>query len=313
MIQFTNVSKQFSYRGRSIAVVSELTLTIARGTIQAVVGPNGAGKTTALRMLTTVMQPTTGNITVQGLDTRTQAQQIRSLIGYVPQQGSVTGNSRVEEELIFQGALLGMTSAHAQARAKELLEIFDLGEHAIRHVQHLSGGQKRRVDLALALMHSPQVLVLDEPTVGLDPQSRAHLWERIRDLVASFDITVALTTHYLEEAAELADRIALIDRGSLIAEGTPAELISRYATDTISVGCSGTAEAARAANALSAEYGKNTVEGDTVLFTVDDAAQAAPHIIARLMSLDVAVTRLKTAQGSLDDVFFTLTGRNLRD
>lgn len=221
MIEFVNVTKKFSYRGHPIAAVSELTMSVPDGGIVALVGPNGAGKTTVLRMLTTVMKPTEGRITVQGFDTRTRAQAVRKMIGYVPQSGSVTTGSRVREELVFHGALMGMTAAKARARANELIENFDLREQAERQIQQLSGGQRRRVNLALALMHWPQVVIFDEPTVGLDPLSRAHLWESIHALRESFGITVVMSTHYLEEAAALADQIVLIDHGTMIAADTP--------------------------------------------------------------------------------------------
>lgn len=313
MIDFVNVTKKFTYRGHPIAAVSELTMTVPDGGIVALVGPNGAGKTTVLRMLTTVMKPTEGRITVQGFDTRTRAQAVRKMIGYVPQSGSVTTGSRVREELVFHGALMGMTAAKARARANDLIENFDLREQAERQIQQLSGGQRRRVNLALALMHWPQVVIFDEPTVGLDPLSRAQLWESIHALRESFGVTVVMSTHYLEEAAALADQVALIDHGTMIATDTPAKLVSRYASDSILLEFESEAEAQRASIALPAEYGESVREGKRLRVTVSDAGAAAPELATLLAAQGCTVTRLETSRGTLDDAFFALTGRNFHN
>lgn len=311
MINLDTITKSFTYRGHHIPAVSELSLTVPEGEICALVGPNGAGKTTTLRMLTTLMRPTSGTITVHGRDTRRDAARVRGMLGYVPQRGSVSGEERVRDELIFQGALFGMSQARAAQRADELLTSCDLHDMAHRKAQQLSGGQKRRVDIALALMHSPSVLILDEPTVGLDPQSRAELAQQVTALRESLGVTVIMTTHYLDEAESLADRIVVIDHGTVIADATARQLVSRYARDRIVITTNSPGNASLAGGVLS-EYSPE-IHDSEVRLALSDAASATPHVTALLTHANIPVQRFEVTQGRLDDVFFTLTGRALRD
>lgn len=206
-----------------VEAVKGIDLTVREGEIFAFLGPNGAGKSTTQRMLATLLPPTDGSASVVGHDLARQADQIRRCIGYVSQAGGSDIEATGRENLILQGRLFRQKRAVAQARAEALIRVFQLGDFADRPAKTYSGGQRRRLDIALALVHEPRLLFLDEPTTGLDPQSRAHLWGEIRRLRGN-GLTVFLTTHYLEEADALADRVAIIDGGQIVAEGTPAAL-----------------------------------------------------------------------------------------
>jgi ABC-2 type transport system ATP-binding protein len=216
-----------------IKALDGLTLRVAPGTIFAVVGPNGAGKSTTVKILTTLATPDEGTATVEGIDVRVDPAQARRVIGVVAQRSGADPAATGRENLILQGHLYGMPRAAAKARAEELLERFRLTDAAARFVRTYSGGMQRRLDVALGLVHKPRVLFLDEPTTGLDPESRAAMWNEITALATVDQVTVLLTTHYLDEADKLASRLAIVDRGRVVAEGDPERLKRELETDSL--------------------------------------------------------------------------------
>ena len=233
-------------KGKTVEAVTDLTFEVARGELVAFLGPNGAGKSTSLRMLTTLIPPTAGTAKVVGFDILKQPADVRARIGYVGQLTSGSFSQRARDELLSQGAFYGMSKAAARTRADELIESLDLAGFATRSVQQLSGGQKRRLDIALGLMHAPPLLFLDEPSTGLDPQSRANLWQHIIDLRAQHGTTVFLTTHYLEEADRYAERVMVMDRGRVIADDTATRLKAELAGDVLTFGFATETDAAAA-------------------------------------------------------------------
>jgi ABC-2 type transport system ATP-binding protein len=233
-IEARGLVKTYPGSGKTrIRALDGLTLSVPRGTIFALVGPNGAGKTTTVKILTTLATPDEGTATVEGIDVRTSPSRARRVIGVVAQRSGADPGATGRENLILQGHLYGMPTAAAKARADELLERFRLTDAASRFVRTYSGGMQRRLDVALGLMHRPAVLFLDEPTTGLDPESRAAMWEEITALAAVDLVTVLLTTHYLDEADRLAGRLAIVDRGRVVAEGDPEELKRDLETDSL--------------------------------------------------------------------------------
>ncbi|CAM5603002.1 ABC transporter ATP-binding protein [Streptomyces fimicarius] len=229
VISTAGLARTFTTPSGPVEAVRSIDLTIRPGEIVALLGPNGAGKTTTLRMLTTLLTPTGGAATVAGHDLLADPAAVRAVCGYVAQSGGVDPHLTVREELVTQGRLYRLGRAEAAARAEELAAALGLDGLLDRKAVSLSGGQRRRLDIAMGLTHRPAVLFLDEPTTGLDPGSRADLWELVRSLREETGTTVVLTTHYLDEADALADRLILIDGGTVVAEGTPAELKTRYA------------------------------------------------------------------------------------
>ncbi|HEY3482944.1 MAG TPA: ATP-binding cassette domain-containing protein, partial [Streptomyces sp.] len=227
IIEVKGLAKSYETRSRrkttKVDAVVGVDLDVAEGEIFGFLGPNGAGKTTTLRMLATLIPPDAGEATIAGADLRTEQARVREAIGYIAQGGATTDDATAREELVLQARMHGISKAEAQRRAVDALEAFDLTEYADRPCKTYSGGQRRRVDIAMGIIHRPQVVFLDEPTTGLDPQSRAHMWDEVRRL-RSEGMTVFLTTHYLEEADVLCDRVAIIDGGVVVAEGTPDTL-----------------------------------------------------------------------------------------
>jgi ABC-2 type transport system ATP-binding protein len=320
MIQTKALRKSFRSRdGRDkkmVEAVRGVDLTVDDGEIFGFLGPNGAGKTTTLRMLATLIEPDGGEATIAGADLRKQPGEVRRRIGYVAQGGSTWDESTAREELVQQGRMYGLSKADAQQRTVRALEAFQLTEYGDRKCKTYSGGQRRRVDIALGIIHDPKVVFLDEPTSGLDPQSRAHMWDEIRRL-RNEGMTVFLTTHYLEEADALCDRIAIMDHGLVVAEGTAAELKREISGDVVTVGVGSTpANAAEAAKRLDGEsfvHRLETGEDGTVRLNVDDGATAIPLILRALDSAGIALTSIELHRPSLDDVFLTKTGRSLRE
>ncbi|MFC7275695.1 ATP-binding cassette domain-containing protein [Paractinoplanes rhizophilus] len=313
MIETRGLRKAFSSRqGRekkTVEAVRGVDLDVSEGEIFGFLGPNGAGKTTTLRMLATLIEPDGGTATIAGADLLRDPAEVRRRIGYVAQGGSTWDDSTAREELVLQARLYGASKASAQARAAKVLEGFQLTEYADRKCKTYSGGQRRRVDIALGIIHEPKVVFLDEPTTGLDPQSRAHMWDEIRRLRAE-GMTVFITTHYLDEADALCDRISIMDHGEIVASGTPAALKREISGDVVRVGLPVDAVAA-AASALAA-YKMETYD-DSVRLYVDDGATAIPQILRALDAADVPLGTIELHRPSLDDVFLTKTGRSLRE
>jgi ABC-2 type transport system ATP-binding protein len=314
VIAVSDLRKSFGSKGRQVEAVRGVSLTVAPGEIFGFLGPNGAGKTTTLRMLTTLLPIGGGSVSVAGFDVRSQAGLVRRRIGYVSQAGGADQLATGRENLILQGRLYGGAKADVARRVDELLVQFDLPEFADRRVRTYSGGQRRRLDVALGIVHSPEVLFLDEPSTGLDPQNRANLWDRIREL-RDRGTTVFLTTHYLEEADVLCDRIVIIDRGTVVAEGTPRALKQQVAGDAIVFGLRDQDAAGQAAAELSGVPGVRelSAEGSVVRLYVSDGAAALPGLLRTLEAVGLAPRSLELSEPSLDDVFLRQTGRSLRD
>ncbi|MFJ3939750.1 ATP-binding cassette domain-containing protein [Streptomyces parvus] len=313
MITARGLARQFTVRGRTVDAVKGIDFDVAAGELVGFLGPNGAGKTTTLRMLTTLLRPTGGTATVGGCDLLTDPQGVRRRIGYVAQGGSTWPDSRVAEEIELQARLYGLSRADARRRGTLLAEQLDLAGLDQRPAKTLSGGQRRRLDIALGLVHDPALVFLDEPTSGLDPQSRANLWEHVRRMRAEQGMTVFLTTHYLDEADSLCDRILVTDHGTIVAEGTPDELKARVTGDAVAVDVADrAAEAAELAEQLPGAE-EVTVAQDTVRFRVPRGDSALPELLRALDGRGILMTSVQINRPTLDDVFLSLTGRSLRD
>lgn len=307
--------KKSTEKNKTVEAVTDLTFAAARGELVAFLGPNGAGKSTSLRMLTTLIPPTSGTARVVGHDILRDPAGVRARIGYVGQLTSGSFSQRARDELLSQGAFYGMSKDAARARADELIESLDLSSFATRSVQQLSGGQKRRLDVALGLMHAPPLLFLDEPSTGLDPQSRANLWDHILQLHAQHGTTVFLTTHYLEEADRYAERVMVMDRGRMIADDTATRLKAELAGDVVTLGFADADAAARAVPVVQGLTDREVRrDGETaVAITAPDGDALLP---AAVRALDAAGILVRSATGvppTLDDVFLALTGRTLRE
>ncbi len=286
-----------------------VSLSVPTGTVLGLLGPNGAGKTTVVRIFSTILRPDAGRAAILGIDVATRADDVRERIGLAGQYAAVDENLTGRENLIMVGRLTHQPKASIVPRAGELLDRFRLADAADRPVKTYSGGMRRRLDLAAALVHRPPVLFLDEPTTGLDPQGRLDLWGVIEELVAD-GATLLLTTQYLEEADRLADRIAVVDHGRIIAEGTAPELKSKLGSTIVSVEVPDTA-AAEAAKGVLAEVGATDISADgrTVEVKVADNGPAVLDALRRLDRAGVEPLSLAVREPSLDDVFLTLTGR----
>ena len=298
-----------------VRAVDGIDLEIARGSIFGFLGANGSGKTTTIRMLTTLLKPTAGSARVEGLDIVAEARAVRRRIGVALQEAGLDDIQTGRELLVLQGRLFGMGGEQLRRRVRDLLEVVDLAGAADRAVGGYSGGMKRRLDLAAALIHWPSVLFLDEPTTGLDPVSREAVWRYVNQLCAEDGITVFLTTQYLEEADRLAHDLAIIDEGRIIARGSPADLKATISTDVVTVRVGGPAEALdRAADAIAAVPAVERVQradGAAVAY-VPNGARAVARIVLALDEAGVEVGDVSIAQPSLDDVFLQATGRRLR-
>jgi ABC-2 type transport system ATP-binding protein len=317
MIETKGLRKTFHIgKGRKAATVDAVRgvdLKVGDAEIFGFLGPNGAGKTTTLRMLTTLLEPDGGDAVIAGADLRRDPARVRQLSGYVAQGGGTVDDATAREELVLQARMYGIGKDEAERRATRALDAFQLTDFADRRCRTYSGGQRRRVDIALGVIHEPKVLFLDEPTVGLDPQSRARMWDEVRRL-RSGGMTVFITTHYLDEADALCDRLAIIDNGEIVAEGTPDDLKREIAGDVVTVDVNGSTPQAAELLTGRAFIRKLEVETDKGLrLYVDDGALAIPQIMRALDGSDIEFGGIGLNRPSLDDVFLTKTGRSLRD
>ena len=295
-----------------LTAVDGVDLDVATGEIYGFLGPNGAGKSTMMRMLCTLLAPTSGQATVAGFDVVDDPGAVRLRIGVALQDAALDPRQTGAELLRLQGLLYGLSRREANRRVGELGELIDLVDALDRPISTYSGGMKRRLDLVAALVHNPRILFLDEPTTGLDPVSRARVWEEVRRLNADLEMTIFLTTQYLEEADTLADRVGIIDAGRIVAEGTPAELKRSIGTDVIIIRVEG--DAADVCQAVERVQGVLSVEArgsELVVSTTDGSATVSPVAVA-LSACEVRVRDLTLRTPTLDDVFLELTGSRIQ-
>ncbi|MFB9907179.1 ATP-binding cassette domain-containing protein [Allokutzneria oryzae] len=312
MIRVRGLTRCFTGRHGAVDAVRGVDLDVAAGELVGFLGPNGAGKTTTLRMLTTLLRPTSGEARVAGRDLLGDPDGVRERIGYVAQGGTLAFDYPVREELEMQGRFYGLDRARARARCTELLDELGLDDLRDRPVATLSGGQRRRLDIAMGLVHSPELLFLDEPTTGLDPTSRASLWQRIRSLRDERGMTVFLSTHYLDEADTLCDRLLVIDNGVIVASGSPEELKRSVSGDAVTMTVNGdAATAARTAENLGGTS-EVAVDGDVVRLRVTRGDEALPVLLNALRDKDIELASVTVQRPTLDDVFLGVTGRSLR-
>jgi ABC-2 type transport system ATP-binding protein len=311
MIETHELTKHFVAKKQTVEAVRGVDLHVRKGELVALLGPNGAGKSTLLRMLTTLIPPTAGTARVAGFDVTRQQREVRQRIGYIGQGNGAGHSQRGRDELISQGRCYGMRVVDARARADELIDSLGLGEVADRTVSTLSGGQRRRLDIAMGLIHAPELLFLDEPSTGLDPQNRAHLQEHILALRRRHGTTIVLTTHYLDEADSMAERVIVIDHGRIIADDTPEKLKAEHVGDRITLGFADEQAASQAAEKI--PHPKIERYGDTLQVGVVGAPRLVPGLLDDLREHGLAVTSVEVTRPTLDDVFLNLTGRSLRE
>ncbi len=307
-IQATGLRKVYAAKSGDVVALDHLDLEVAEGSVRGVLGPNGAGKTTAVKVFTTLLTPDAGQAWVAGIDVRADPAAVRAVIGASGQYAAVDEELTARENLLMVGRLYHLGSKRARTRAEELLHAFDLADAADRPLKGFSGGMRRRVDLAGALVINPRVLFLDEPTTGLDPQARLALWDVIRERVAD-GTTVLLTTQYLEEADQLADQISVIDKGRVIAEGTADELKASVGGQRVQVTVVDEGDVERVRGVLARHgHGEVSVQGRELTVQVDEATRALSGVLAEVTEAGVGVHEAGVRRPTLDDVFLTLTG-----
>jgi ABC-2 type transport system ATP-binding protein len=295
-----------------VRALDGLSVEVAAGTVFALLGPNGAGKSTTVKILTTLSRPDAGAARVAGHDVLADPDAVRHAIGLVSQKPSSDPMATGRENIELAARVQGLSRADARARARELLDRFALADAADRLVKTWSGGMSRKLDVAIGLVHRPEVLFLDEPTTGLDPQARTEMWAEIGRLSAGEQVTVLLTTHYLDEADHLADRLAIVDHGRVVVEGTPDELKARLRGDAVDVGLA-SADHAAPATAVLARLGLRDVvaEGTRLRARADDGARAVPAVLAALDEAGTPATSVTVARPSLDDVYLQHVGHTM--
>jgi ABC-2 type transport system ATP-binding protein len=299
---------------KEVEAVKGIDLTVRKGEIYGFLGPNGAGKSTTQKMLSTLLRPTGGEAKVLGYDLEEQQEQIRQNVGCVSQAGGADLGSTGVENLVLQAQLYGLDSFTAKKYAAEFAERFQMSSFIARPAQSYSGGQKRRLDLALGMIHHPKLLLLDEPTTGLDPQSRAYLWGEIKKLKAE-GVTIFLTTQYMDEADKLCDRIAIIDNGKIVVTGTPEELKSSVGGDTIVFSFLSEKTSIKAHSLLTEKIADTRVQtkNNTVHVNIKDGEKMMPELLRSLEAKHVQAQSVTLSRPSLDDVFLKYTGRSLRE
>jgi len=295
-----------------VKAVDGVSFDVKDGSIFGFLGPNGAGKSTTIKILTTLALPTAGRATVGGFDVVTQAEDVRHIAGVALQDIGIDPLMKPMELLTLQGQLFGENRTRAAARASELLELVGLTEAVNRMAGILSGGMRRRLDLAMALVHQPAILFLDEPTTGLDPASRRDIWDEVRRLNKDLDITIFLTTQYLEEADELADTVAIIDRGKIATEGSPAKLKAALGGESINLLFDTRETSEKALAELTGTGERIQLDRDVVRLYMPHAAEAIPAVINRLQQSGINPISLTLTQPTLDDVFLRVTGQRLQ-
>jgi ABC-2 type transport system ATP-binding protein len=304
------VADALEKRYGSVHALAGVTFSVRAGEVFGLLGPNGAGKSTTVRVLTTLTRPDAGRAFVAGHDVVREAVRVRRSIGYVPQESGVDREANGRENLMLQGRIQGVPRDELRRRVDELLDLVGIADAADRVVRGYSGGMKRRLDIALGLVHRPSVLFLDEPTTGLDPEARAAMWVEVERLAEQERLTILLTTHYLEEADRLAERVAIVSRGEIVVEGRPDELKRGLRGEAVTVELAdGQGEAAAAIVGGLDGASETTVDGRLLRTRVPNGAQAVPAILSALEGRGVHVESVTTHRPSLDDVYLHYTGR----
>ncbi len=303
-------AKGLTKRYGSLLAVDHVSFSVYRGEIYSLLGPNGAGKTTTISMLATLRLPTEGDALVEGYSIVRDRVQVRKVIGVVPQDLTADDELTGLDNVVLMARLHGYRGKEAEERAWDAIKFMQLEDAARRRVMYYSGGMRRRLEIAMSIVHEPKVLFLDEPTVGLDVQTRRHIWDLIRALKKE-GVTIILTTHYMEEAEELSDRVAIIDRGKIIAEGSPEELKARVKGDRIYVRLGGSEETEQAVRTLSAHFGDIRVSDGAIVIKVESSVEAMPALIKALSQFNVK--ELRIVRPNLEEVFLELTGHGLRE
>ena len=313
LIRMRDVRKEYAAKSGTVHALDGLNLDVAEGTVRGLLGPNGAGKTTTVKVLTTLTRPTSGEVSIDGLDVVRNGHEVRNRIGVSGQNATIDEELTARENLMLVGRLFHLGDKGAKKRADELLEIFNLEHAADRPIKGFSGGMRRRADLAASLVNDPRILFLDEPTTGLDPAARLSLWEVIKQRVRS-GTTLLLTTQYLEEADYLADQINVIDQGKVIAEGTADELKSNVGGQRISVVLVNRADHDVVESVLddvAVARGSVSVDGNELSVSVHDGPAALEQVIGKLRGHEIAVHDVGMSRPSLDEVFLDLTGQSV--
>jgi ABC-2 type transport system ATP-binding protein len=314
-IQASNLVKTYTAGKRVVKALDDLSLSVPRGTVQALLGPNGAGKTTTVKVITTLIRPDSGSATLGGVDVLAEPDQVRRMIGVSGQYAAVDENMTGFENLDMVGRLYHLSPEDSRRRARELIEMFDLVEAGDRPVKGFSGGMRRRIDLAGALVVNPPVLFLDEPTTGLDPRSRLALWDVIKRLVSD-GTTVLLTTQYLEEADQLADNIAVIDEGKVIAQGTSDELKLLVGGQRVEITVHDLGDVERAKDVLAPHVTGEIATGAderTLVGPVDNAAKSLQAVLKAMADAGIELNDAGMRRPTLDDVFLQLTGHKAEE
>ena len=297
--------------GKDVRALDGMTFSVPAGQVFGLLGPNGAGKSTTVRILVTLSTADAGSASVAGHDVRRDPGAVRRSLGYVPQSSGIDREGTGLENLVLQGRLQGMRGAALEGRARELLELFTLSEKADALVRTYSGGQKRRLDVAMGLVHRPEVLFLDEPTTGLDPEARAAMWDELSRLASAERLTILLTTHYLEEADRLAERVAIVSQGKVVVDGSPEELKRALRGDAVAIELQGgDGERAREVVLALPDVHEVLAEGHRVHARVEHGAQAVPGMLAALDGAGLEVRAVTVSRPSLDDVYLHYTGRD---
>jgi ABC-2 type transport system ATP-binding protein len=311
MIEASDLKKDYG----DVHALDGLGFEVARGTIFGLLGPNGAGKSTTVKILTTLARPDSGEATVAGHDVLREPGDVRRAIGVVAQRSGVDRDLTGRENVKLQGHLQGMRGRELERRTDELLEQFGLAEAARRVARTYSGGMQRRLDIAMGLVHRPSVLFLDEPTTGLDPEVRAAMWQEIERLKADEGLTILLTTHYMEEADRLASRLAIVDRGRVVGQGSPAELKASLEGDAVHIELEGASVNGNVQAAVRGVPGLREVmvEGRALHARVADGGRAVPTVLAALDAHSVPVATVTVARPSLDDVYLRYAGRSFSE
>jgi ABC-2 type transport system ATP-binding protein len=294
-----------------VQALDGLSFGVREGEVFGLLGPNGAGKSTTVRVLVTLTRADGGSASVAGHDVVAETNAVRRAIGYVPQDSGVDQFGTGRENLMLQGRVQGMGGRDLRERTSRLLELVGIADAADRIVKNYSGGMRRRLDIALGLVHRPRVLFLDEPTTGLDPEARVAMWDEVSRLARAESLTILLTTHYLEEADQLADRLAIVSRGRVVVEGTPAELKAGLRGDAVHVELSnGAVDDAQRVLATVGASPEQVVDGRTIVSRVENGGRALPGIISALEAAGIDVESVSLSRPSLDDVYLHFTGRD---